>query len=147
MNVENCNDAYHYLLFDVGKISYAVSMEYVGYVLSASEQFQCCMLPGMPSYVSVVMNIGQKLVPIIELENFRESKNLEERKTRRVFILILNYCDEPIGVLTDKISLPSRQRETKVEKDPISQHVVVSFNGKNFALFNVPEFYKEIMAE
>lgn len=33
MNIENRNDACHYLLFDVGKTSYAVSMEYVGYII------------------------------------------------------------------------------------------------------------------
>lgn len=146
MNIENRNDACHYLLFDVGKTSYAVTMEYVGYIISALEQFQCCVLPEMPSYVSTVMNIGNKLVPIIELENFAEYKDLEAGRTRtqHLLILILNYCNVPIGLLTDRISLLSGQEEVRIEADPVSQHIVLTINGKNFVLFNVPEFYKEI---
>lgn len=146
MNIENRNDACHYLLFDVGKTSYAVSMEYVGYIISASEQFQCCVLPEMPSYVSTVMNMENKMVPIIQLENFAEYKDLEAGRTRtqHLLILILNYCNIPIGLLTDKISLPSGREEVSIETDPVSQHIVVTISGKNFVLFHVPEFYKEI---
>lgn len=146
MNIENHKDAYHYLLFDVGKTLYAVSMEYVGYIISTSEQFQCCALPGMPSYVSTVMNMGKKLVPIIELENFGEHKDLEVCRTgtQRLFILILNYCNVPIGLLTDRISLASGQGEVRTEADPVSKYIVVTISGRNFVLFNVPEFYKEI---
>ena len=146
MSIENHNDAYQYLLFDVGKTSYAVSMEYVGYIISASEQFQCCVLPGMPSYVSTVMNMGKKLVPIIELENFEDYKDLEVCRTRKqhLLILILNYRNVPIGLLTDGISLASGQGEVRTEADPVSRHIVVTISGKNFILFNVPEFYKEI---
>lgn len=146
MSIENHSDAYQYLLFDVGKTSYAVLMEYVGYIISASEQFQCCVLPGMRSYVNTVMNMEKKLVPIIELENFGENRDLEVCRTRNqhLFILILNYCNVPIGLLTDKISLASRQGEVRTEADSVSRHIVVSISGRNFVLFNVPEFYKEI---
>ncbi len=146
MNIENRNDACHYLLFDVGKTSYAVSMEYVGYIISASEQFQCCVLPEMPSYVSSVMNIGNKLVPIIELENFAECRDFEADRTRtqHLLILILNYCNVPIGLLTDRISLPSGREEVSTEADSVSRQIVVTISGKKFVLFHVPEFYKEI---
>lgn len=146
MSIENHSVAYQYLLFDVGKTSYAVSMEYVGYVISASEQFQCCALPGMPSYISTIMNMGNKLVPIIELGNFGESRNLEVCRTRNqyLFILIINYDNVPIGLLTDGISLASGQGEVRTEADPVSRHIVLTISGRNFVLFNVPEFYKEI---
>lgn len=146
MSIENHRDAYQYLLFDVGKTSYAVSMEYVGYIISASEQFQCCVLPGMPSYVSTVMNMEEKLVPIIELEHFGENRDMEVCRTRNqhLLILILNYRNAPIGLLTDGISLASGQGEVRTEADPVSQNIVVTISERNFVLFNVPEFYKEI---
>lgn len=105
MNIENHNNTYYYLLFDVGKTLYAVSTKYVGYIISASEQFQCCTLPGMPSYVNTVMDMGEKMVPIIDLNNFKEHKELEvcETQIQRRLILILNYCNVPIGLLTDRI--------------------------------------------
>lgn len=148
MNIENHNDKYYYLLFDVGKTLYAVSTKYVGYIVPTSEQFQCCALPGMPSYVSTVMNMGEKLVPIIDLKNFKEHKDLEVcgTRTQRQIILILNYCDVPIGLLTDRISLSLEQGKIRIETDPISQHIIVKIGGKNFVLFNVPEFYQQLKA-
>lgn len=148
MNIENHNDKYYYLLFDVGKTLYAVSTEYVGYIVPASGQFQCCALPGMPSYVSTVMNMGEKLVPIIDLKNFEEHKDLEVCETRiqRQIILILNYCNEPIGLLTDRISLSLEQGKIRIETDPISRHIIVKIGGRNFVLFNVPEFYQQLKA-
>lgn len=146
MNIENHNNTYYYLLFDVGKTLYAVSTEYVGYIISASEQFQCCALPRMPSYVNTVMDMGEKLVPIIDLNNFKEHKELEvcETQIQRRLILILNYCSVPIGLLTDRISLSSEQGEVRTETDPISQHIIVKVGGRNFVLFNVPKFYHQL---
>lgn len=146
MNIENQNNTYYYLIFNVGKTLYAVSTEYVGYIISASEQFQCCALPGMPYYVNTVMDMGEKMVPIIDLNNFKEHKDLEvcETQIQRRLILILNYCNVPIGLLTDRISLSSEQREVRTETDPIGQNIVVKIGGKNFVLFNVPEFYHQL---
>lgn len=100
----------------------------------------------MPSYVSTVMNMGKKLVPIIKLENFGKFRDMEVCRTRNhhLFILILNYRNVPIGLLTDGISLASGQGDVRTKADPVSRHIVVTISGRNFVLFNVPKFYKEI---
>lgn len=133
-----------YMVFDAGGIRYAIPMEYVGYIVTTSEKFPHCVPPRMPPYVKRIMRMEQKLVPIVDLIKFEKGKELKEPEHFYSLILVLNYQEQSVGVLTDKISLLTEQAEVKLEEDIVAQRKVLNFGGENFVLLNVPKFYKEI---
>ena len=138
------SDENNYLLFDTGELQYAVSMGYVGYIISASETFRRCTPPQMPSYVKYVMSIEQKLVPIVDLNRFEGMAEENIGEIKLPLIVILNYCNSAIGVLADKISLQLGKTVEKNQIDPISKHAAVTFDGNIFILLDVPELYKKM---
>lgn len=140
------NDAYQYLLFEVRGMRYAVSLEYVGYVISVSEQFSCCVPPGMPSYVRYVVNLVQRLVPIIDLDDFEGNKDADEEETPYPLILILSCRTVQVGLLVNGISLSPRGEETRTETDPVGRQTVVNICGSIYILLDVPAFYHKIKA-
>lgn len=140
------SDENNYLLFDTGELQYAVSMGYVGYIISASETFRRCMPPQMPPYVKCVMSIEQELVPIVDLNRLEGTAEDYIGEIQLPLIVILNYCNRAIGVLADKISLQLGKTVEKNQIDPISKRAAVTFDGNIFVLLDVPEFYKKIRA-
>lgn len=133
-----------YMVFDAGGIRYAIPMEYVGYIVTTSEEFPHCVPPRMPSYVKRVMRMEQKLVPIVDLVRFEEDKDLREQEHFYSLILVLDYQGQSVGVLTDRISLLTEQAGAKPEEDIVTRRKVLNFGGENFVLLNVPKFYREI---
>ena len=133
-----------YLAFDVGRTHYVTCMKYVGYVVAASEKFPHCMLPGMPAYVKHVMCMGQELVPIIDLARFENGVKIKEKTYTYTFIVILAYQGKLAGILTDRVSLLSVQAGMKEELNPITQRMILNFNGENFVMLSVPKFYEEM---
>lgn len=61
-----------YLLFDVGRMRYAVPMRDVGYIIPASADYPSCVPPKMPSYINRVISIERQPVTIIEIENLEK---------------------------------------------------------------------------
>lgn len=55
-----------YLPFRIDDTWYAVPMEYVSYIIAASEGFLKCSLPKSPPYITRVMSIRKRLIPVIE---------------------------------------------------------------------------------
>lgn len=140
------SDENNYLFFDTGELQYAVSMGYVGYIISASETFRRCMPPQMPSYVKYVMSIEQELVPIVDLNRLEGMAEENIGEIQLPLIVILNYRNRAIGVLADKISLQLGKTVEKNQIDPISKHAAVTIDGNIFILLDVPELYKKIRA-
>lgn len=133
-----------YLEFDVGKTHYATSVEYVGYIVAASQEFPHCIPPKMPAYVERVMRVEQKLVPIINLARFERDKEIKEEPHIYSLIVVLACRGESVGILADRVSLLSAEAGVKEEVNPVTQRTVLNFNGKNFILLDVPRFYEEI---
>lgn len=133
-----------YMVFDTGGVRYAISIEYVGYIVTTSEKFPHCVLPRMPPYVKHIMRMEQKLVPIVDLARFEKGKDVKEQEHFYSLILVLDYQGQSVGVLMDRISLLTEQTEVKLEEDAVSQRKVLSFGGESFVLLNVPKFYKEM---
>lgn len=140
------SDENNYLLFDTGELQYAISVGYVGYIISASETFRRCTPPQMPSYVKCVMSIEQELVPIVDLNRLEGMAGENIGEIQLPLIVILNYRNRAIGVLADKISLQLGKTVEKNQIDPISKHVAVTIDGNIFILLDVPELYKKIRA-
>lgn len=136
--------AKQYLAFDVGRTHYATSIEYVGYIVAASQEFPHCMPPRMPAYVERVMRMEQKLVPIINLARFESEKELTDEAHIYSLVVVFAYQEKSVGILTDRVSILSVQEGGKEEMDSVTQRMVLNFNGKNFVLLNVPGFYEEI---
>lgn len=133
-----------YLALDVGRTHYVTYMRHVGYVVVASEKFPHCMLPGMPPYVKHVMCMGQELVLIIDLARFENGVEIKEKTYTYTFIVILAYQGKLAGILTDRVSLLSVQAGMKEELNPITQRMILNFNGENFVMLSVPKFYEEM---
>lgn len=133
-----------YMVFDAGGTHYAISIEYVGYIVTTSERFPRCIPPRMPSYVKRIMRMEQKLLPIVDLIRFEDDEDLKEQEHIYSLILVLDYQGESVGVLIDSISLLSEQEEIKTEVDSVTQRMVLNYDGKNFVLLNVLKLYEEI---
>ncbi len=136
--------AKQYLAFDVGRTHYAASIEYVGYIVAASQEFPHCMPPRMPSYVERVMRMEQKLVPIINLARFESDKALTDEVHIYSLVVVLAYQEKSVGILTDRVSILPVQEGVEEEIDSVTQRRILNFNGENFVLLNVPGFYEEI---
>ena len=134
-----------YLAFDVGRTHYVTCMEYIGYIVAASEKFPRCTPPKMPAYVDHIMCIEQKLVPIIDLARFESGVEIKERSHIYTFIVVLSYQGRSVGILTDRVSLLSIQTGVKEELDPVTQRMILNFNGENFVMLSVPKFYDEMI--
>ena len=92
-----------FLLFKVDELQYAVSMEYVAYIVSATEPFPSCRLPNRNSNVERIINIGQQLIAVIELAALEKIKPSYRNKCQRPLILVLGYNNSLVGLLVDYI--------------------------------------------
>lgn len=128
---------YKYLPFEVDKVRYAVSMEYVAYIVSTSDPFPHCTPPKRNRYIDRIISIEKKLITVVELTGLRKNDS-------RPFILILSYQDSMIGLLTDSIASPLECSELKLEKDSTVQHTFLTCDKEELVLFDVPEFYKKM---
>lgn len=133
-----------FLLFKVDKRQYAVSMEYVAFIVSATEPFPSCRLPELNSYVERIINIGQQLITVIELTALENSKLSYENECQRPLILVLGYDNSLIGLLTDYIDSPLESSELKIERDEFDHQDFLIYDERNFTLLDVPEFYKKL---
>lgn len=133
-----------FLLFKVDEMQYAVSMEYVAYIVSATEPFPSCRLPDQNSYVESVINIGQQLITIIELSVLKNSIPLYRSECQRPLILVLDYSNSLVGLMADYIDSPLENSELKIERDEFDHQNFLIYDKQNFILFDVPEFYKKL---
>lgn len=121
------DDGYNYLPFEIDKTQYAVPLEYVAYIISAAEQYPWCTLPKQNRCVSRVMWVGEELVTIVELTDLWNTLTSNGTQSQRTMLLVLNYCNHLIGVLTDRIS-----------------HPIESYDEKYVSSFDVPDFYNTL---
>lgn len=133
-----------FLLFKVDEMQYAVSMEYVAYIVSATEPFPSCRLPDRNAYVERVINIGQQLITVIELTVLDNSKRSYRNECQRPFILVLGYSNSLVGLLADYIDSPLENLELKIERDEFDHQDFLIYDERNFTLLDVPEFYKKL---
>lgn len=131
-----------YLLFDVGRMRYAVPMEYVGYIIPALGEFPSCVPPRMPSYIKRIVSIEKRQVAIIELENFAEDG--VAYKGVRPLVLILNYQNKIIGLQADNISILPEHLKSELIEDDIHNTVVLNCDGNDFILLDVPGLFEKI---
>ena len=133
-----------FLLLKVDEMQYAVSMEYVAYIVSATEPFPSCRLPERNSYIERIINIGRQLITVIDLSVLENSKTSYRNKCQRPLILVLNYNNTLVGLLADYIDSPLENSELKIEKDEFEQQNFLIYQKQNFILLDVPVFYKKL---
>lgn len=133
-----------YMAFEAGETRYAVPMEYVGYIVAASEKYPQCMPPGMPVYVKCIMRMEQKPVPIVDLARLKDDIGINEQEHIYSLILVFSYEEKPVGVLADDIFVIPEQPEIKVGIESVTQRMIIKIDSEDFVLFNVPELYAEI---
>lgn len=131
-----------YLPFRIDDTWYAAPMEYVSYIIAASEGFLKCSLPKSPPYITWVMSIRNRLIPVIEW-NLLHSAGTEPASIRqRPLILILSRQDSLLGLLTDEID-PPREFPSQ-DRGPISSETILSHGADRYTLFDVPQFYLSV---
>lgn len=133
-----------FLLFKVDELQYAVSMEYVAYIVSATEPFPSCRLPNRNSNVERIINIGQQLIAVIELAALEKIKPSYRNKCQRPLILVLGYNNSLVGLLVDYIDSLLENTELKIERGGFNHQNFLIYDKRNFPLFDVPEFYKKL---
>ena len=117
-------------------------MEYVSYIIAASEGFLKCSLPKSPPYITWVMSIRNRLIPVIEW-NLLHSAGTDPASIRqRPLILILSRQDSLLGLLTDEID-PPREFPSQ-DRGPISSEMILSHGADRYTLFDVPQFYLSV---
>lgn len=133
-----------FLLFKVDEMQYAVSMEYVAYIVSATEPFPSCRLPDRNSYIERIINIGQQLITVIELTALEKSRPSYRNKCQRPLILVMKCNNSLVGLLADYIDSPLENSEWTIERDEFDQQNFLIYDKQNFILFDVPEFHKKL---
>ena len=117
-------------------------MEYVSYIIAASEGFLKCSLPKSPPYITWVMSIRNRLIPVIEW-NLLHSAGTDPASIRqRPLILILSRQNSLLGLLTDEIDPP--QEFPSQDCGSISSETILSHGADRYTLFDVPQFYLSV---
>ena len=119
-------------------------MEYVSYIVAESEGFLKCSLPKSPPYITWVMSIRNRLIPVIEW-NLLHSAGTDPASIRqRPLILILSRQDSLLGLLTDEIDPPWKFPSQDCGHGPISFETLLSHGADRYTLFDVPQFYLSV---
>ena len=131
-----------YLPFRIDDTWYAVPMEYVSYIIAASEGFLKCSLPKSPPYITRVMSIRERLIPVIEWDLLHSAGTDPASIRQRPLILILSRQNSLLGLLTDEIDPP--QEFPSQDCGPISSETILSHGADRYSLFDVPQFYLSV---
>ncbi|EOS38345.1 hypothetical protein C808_02546 [Lachnospiraceae bacterium M18-1] len=135
---------YQYLPFEVDKVHYAVPMDYVAYIVSATDSYPYCIPPRRKVYIDCIMKIEQKLITVVELSAFSKHMLSDKESCQRPLILILGYQDSMLGVLADYIGPPVEFSKLNFEADVMGQHTFFNCGEEQSILFDVPQFYREL---
>lgn len=129
-----------YMPFTISKVLYAVSIEYVDFVVAASEKFPKCRLPHEPEFVDSVVFCSGEYITIIDLLQICESTVLE--KSHHSLMLMLHYSGKRFGILADHIDYPISFTEKDCKKDEISKQEILVDGDKEYVVFDILKFYK-----
>lgn len=139
-------DNVDFIIFDVGKMQYAIPIEYIAFIVMAMEQFPSCIPPRMPAYMKCVMRMEQELVPIVDLTQVPGFSTSNHRTAPYPLVLIVSYRNKRIGLLTDRVAIRPAEAETNAAVGTIVRHRLVNSNGTNFIQFDVEKFYNQLEA-
>jgi purine-binding chemotaxis protein CheW len=88
-----------YLTFNLGDESYAVEIRYVTEIIGMQ---QITHLPDMPDYMKGVVNLRDKVIPVVDMRlRFRMP---EKEYGDRTSIIVTNIDDTQIGLVVDTVS-------------------------------------------
>lgn len=130
-----------YLPFKIDGTAYAVPVEYVFSVLSASEDFPSCVPPGLPAYVKRVILTEGNLVPVIEWNQIAQV-DAQNETNPRIMLVILHYKNRMLGVLADCVAAPFTLAEPKLESDATKTYTLLLYEDANYILFDLPKFFQ-----
>lgn len=133
-----------FVIFDVGKMQYAIPIENAASIVMATEQFPSCIPPKMPAYVKCVMRMEQGLVPIVDLSLVQGYNASNHRAAPYPLVLIVSYRNKLIGLLTDRVAI--QPAEAEAAEGTIVRHRLVDSNGTNFVQFDVEKFFNQLGA-
>ena len=136
---------YQYLPFEVDKVHYAVPMDYVAYIVSASDSYPYCIPPRRKVYIDCIMKIEQKLITVVDLSAFSKHMLSDKDRCQRPLILILGYQNSMLGVLTDYIGPPVGGSQLNFETDAMERHTFFNCGEEQSILFDVPQFYRKLV--
>ena len=137
-------DKTDFVIFDVGETQYAIPIEYIAFIVMAMEQFPSCIPPKMPAYIKCVMQMEQGLVPIVDLTLVPGYSTSNYRTVPYPLVLIVNYRDKQIGLLTDRVAI--QPAEAEATEETIVRHRFVNSKGANIVQFDVEKFYNQLEA-
>lgn len=135
-------DDYKYIAIEIGEVKYAIPIKYAGYIVSTEREFIQCTPPNMPAFVKKILIIEGEQALIVDVEEFNDATSSEKIHP---LILLLNYNNNTIGILADRVYLPSEQSDARIEANPAINQKFVKIGGENYLLFNVSELYNAVL--
>ncbi len=133
---------YKYITIEIGEVKYAIPIEYAGYIVSTERKFIQCTPPNMPAFVKQILIVEGEQALIVDLD---ELNGVTSPTETHPLILLLDYNDTTIGILADRVYLPSVQSDARIEVNPTVDQKFVKMGGENYLLFNVSELYNTVL--
>lgn len=137
-------DNTNFVIFDVGKMQYAIPIENAASIVMAAEQFPSCIPPRMPAYVKCVMQMEQGLIPIVDLTLVQRYSTSNHGAAPYPLVLIVSHRNKLIGLLADRVAI--QPAETETAEEAIVRHRFVDSKGANIVQFDVEQFYNQLEA-
>ena len=125
------------LFFMLSGEKYAIDSTFVNEVVQISE---ITPLPCTPAFLRGIINLRGKILSIIDIKSFLNLKGDREAKLNKV--IIVNYNDIEIGILTDeiignqKIYLDTLQKNLSTIMD-IPENIVVGVSEQNLIVIDI----------
>ena len=130
-----------YLPFEIDGAEYAVPIEYVYAILSASEDLPSCVPPRRPPYVERLVLTEQNLVPVIEWSRVTGREHPKDSQLSRTMLVILRHQKRMLGILADRAAAPFTEIEPRLEQDATKIHTLLICKDKQYILFDIPTVF------
>lgn len=137
-----------YVVFTLGKEEYGIEISFVQEIIRIPEQRN--KLPNMPSYIEGMIDLRDKVIPIIDLKKRFGFEQTERSNDNR--LLILNLDGLLLGLVVDDVTEVLMIDDGTVEKlsseiSSISGNSIKGIgkvNGRLIVLLDALSFKKEI---
>jgi len=100
------------VVFSLGREEYAVDIGHAQEIIRIPQQRTS--IPGMPSYIEGIVNLRDKVIPVVDLKKSFGYAASERGEDSR--LLILNLDNMHIGIIVDDVSEVLKLDEKAVEK-------------------------------
>lgn len=88
---------YKIVVFRIGNEEYGIDIDQI---ISIEKMQYMTTLPKLPKHVRGVIELRQRVVPIVDLRNFLLEKEQEDKETNRIMVIKANHSQ--IGLVVDE---------------------------------------------